>query len=935
MTILRTYARTAKSPRRARQAVKTGNSRKGMRQAITALVAACCVILLGGCHNTGTAVSVQVQPTSSVSLDEGQSINFTATVANDTLNKGVSWSVNQSTTTGGCSGSGCGTLSNVTNASVTYTAPTGLSAGISVTLTVASVTQPSATATATINVVLPPQFTTTTLPNAANGMPYNQTLTVTGGVTPLTFSLKSGSTLPQGLSLTTSGTIVGKPSVPALNQPALQSSFTIVVTDNSSQNGTLPTTPVSVSQSYTISVSPPAPLSISTTSLPAAISNTKYAPPAIAAIGGVPPLRWSVTGGTLPPGLALGTTSGQITGVIPAGTTPGAYSFTVQAQDQTLLTNQSAQQTLSITVQNPQPLAITTTALPSGTTGTAYNFSLQASGGIAPYAWTVVSGQPPSGLTLRSNGLLSGTPVLVTPSDTFMVQVQDSEVTPQTTPPQTLSISIVAGSGNDNSLISGAYSFLFNGFDSSGSVMIAGTLTADGNGTITGGIEDSNRISGVVTGIPLTGSYSLGSDGRGTMQLVSTNPSTKITLTTDYRLVVDSTNTIHFIQDNDITTAGVATDTVGTHGEGILRPVVGAASAANFIGNYAFLFSGQDASAKPAALGGLLNADGVSKLIPAAGGVGSDLNDNGTFSAQNASGSYSLSSSNRGSASLLFEVPGKSQTTLQFALYFVSATDYFFVELDMASTAQSPIFYRLSGEMIGQPSGVAFSNASLTGSSVATGSAVNGNNASVLAGLLTSAGNGSANLTYDENNGGTVGAQAFPGTYVVASNGRTAFTGLGSRVAVAYLTGPGQGFLLGSDAGVTTGLLEQQTGITTFSTASIQGGYTLSTSFPAETQVPNLVGQVNSDGLGSITGVVDEIDPPTPASPEGKANLNQSSIAHINFVGTNGRSTASTNAPIGMPAAMIMYIVSPAHFRAISGDSNPNNGHPEVFFFDH
>ncbi len=135
---------------------------------------------------------MQVQPSSSISIDEGQSVNFTATVANDTLNKGVSWSLNQSSGSGGCSGSGCGTLSNVTNASVTYVAPTGLSAGQSVTLTVASVAQPSATTTATISVVLPLTFTTTTLPNGANGVPYNQTITVTGGVAPLTFSLAIG-----------------------------------------------------------------------------------------------------------------------------------------------------------------------------------------------------------------------------------------------------------------------------------------------------------------------------------------------------------------------------------------------------------------------------------------------------------------------------------------------------------------------------------------------------------------------------------------------------------------------------------------------------------------------------------------------------------------------------------------------------------------------
>ena len=924
------------------------NRRAAVRWLLVTFGAVCAAIFLAGCHSSGTAVTVQILPATSVSLDEGQSINFTATVANDTLNKGVTWSVTQASTSGSCSGSGCGALSNVTNSSATYTAPTSLAAGISVTLTVASVTQPSATTTATVSVVLPPQFTTTVLPNAANGVAYNQTITVTGGVAPLTFSLQSGSSLPAGLSLTTSGTIVGKPSVPTLGQPALPATFTVLVSDNSSHNGTLPTTPVSVAETYTISVAPPAALSIGTTSLPGAISNTKYTPPAIAAIGGVPPLTWSVVSGTLPAGLALSPTSGQITGIIPAGTASGNYSFTVQAQDQTLPSpGQTARQALSINVQAPQPLAVTTTVLPSGTTATAYSIPLQASGGIPPYTWTITSGLPPSSLTLGSNGILSGVPVLATTSpDQFTVQVQDSEVVPPAPVSQALALSINAGSSNGNSLITGAYSFLFNGFDSAGTVMIAGTITADGNGNITSGIEDSNRfssgtVSAIVTGIALTGSYSLGPDGRGTMQLVATNPNTKVTLTTDYRLVVDSTNAIHFIQNNDITTPGVGTDTLGTHGEGILKPVLGTSGPGNFVGNYSFLFSGQDTSGKPAALGGVLHADGISTLIPAAGGVASDLNDAGTVTSQNITGSFSLAANNRGTATLLFEIPGKSQTTLTFAFYFVSPTDFFFVELDQTLALQAPIFYRLSGEMIGQPSAVAFSNASLAGSSVATGSALNGSNASVMAGLLTSTGGGNAGFTYDENSGGTVDSPAFPsGTYVVATNGRVTFSGLGSsaaqtRLATAYLTGPGQGFLLGSDTNVTTGLLEQQTGITTFSTSSIQGGYTLSAAAPAETAVPNLLGQVSSDGSGSLTGIIDEITPPASGTPEGQANLDESLIAHINFVGSDGRSTVTTNSPVGFPATMVLYVVSPAHFRAISADSNPGNAHPEVFFFDH
>jgi hypothetical protein len=906
------------------------------RRSLAALLFVCgAILILSGCHSSAAGITVQILPNSSISMDEGQSFKFTATVANDIHNQGVTWSLTQSTV---CSGSGCGTLANVTNSSVTYVAPGNLTAALSVTLTAASASAPTATTTAAISIVIAPTFTTTVLPNGANGVPYNQSITVTGGVSPVTFSLQPGSSLPPGLALNSSGSIVGKPTAPAVNQPTQQFSFTVVATDTG-------TPPLGVAEPYTISVTPPPALAIITTSVPAGVANTKYTG-SISTTGGVSPLTWTLLPGTgvtpfntLPPGLGLGTNSGLISGVIPQGTASGTYNFKVQVQDSSLPGGQVLQQSLSIGVTQPAALTISTTVLPSGTTATAYNAPLLASGGIGPYTWSVTSGQLPSGLTLAPDGTISGIPVLATTApDQFTVKVQDSEAIPVTVS-QPLSISITAGSTNGNLLINGSYTFLFNGFDSNGSVAIAGSIATDGNGNITSGEEDSNRVgaNNLITAIPLLGSYSLGSDGRGTMRLTAINPTTGVTLTTDYRIVLDSSGTIHLIQNNDITTAGVGTDTLGTHGEGIMKPIVGNFSSVSFNGNYSFLFAGQDNSAKPAALAGAIRADGNGNITSAAGGVSSDFNDNGAFSSQNLSGSFSVGSmNNRGTAEFLFQISGKSASTLQFAFYFVSPSDIYFVETDSSLTALSPVYYRLSGEMLLQNSSYVFANTSLTGTSVATGGGLNGNNESVLAGLLTSAGTGSAALTYDENNGGAITSPSpsFAGTYSVAGNGRVPFTSLGSRAAVAYLTGPGQGFLLGSDAAVTTGLLEQQSG-GPFAPLSVQGGYTLSTSLPVETNAAGLLGQASSDGAGSVTGIVDEIDPPAMSTPEGKPNLDQSLIAHINFIGSNGRGTATTNSPTGMPANVVFYVVSPAHFRAISADSNPGNSHPDVLFFDH
>ncbi|MHB1500010.1 MAG: G1 family glutamic endopeptidase [Candidatus Dormibacteria bacterium] len=71
------------------------------------------------------------------------------------------------------------------------------------------------------------------------------------------------------------------------------------------------------------------------------------------------------------------------------------------------------------------PLAVTTTSLPQGAAGTPISDSLAATGGTAPYRWQIISGALPSGLTLDSNGLISGY-TEQSGTATFQVQVTDS-----------------------------------------------------------------------------------------------------------------------------------------------------------------------------------------------------------------------------------------------------------------------------------------------------------------------------------------------------------------------------------------------------------------------------------------------------------------------------------------------------------------------------
>jgi len=71
---------------------------------------------------------------------------------------------------------------------------------------------------------------------------------------------------------------------------------------------------------------------------------------------------------------------------------------------------QTASVTLPLT-ENPAPLTITTTNLPPATVGIPYAYTLAAVGGTKPYTWTLTSGTLPAGLSLSSDGVISGTPV--------------------------------------------------------------------------------------------------------------------------------------------------------------------------------------------------------------------------------------------------------------------------------------------------------------------------------------------------------------------------------------------------------------------------------------------------------------------------------------------------------------------------------------------
>jgi hypothetical protein len=512
---------------------------------------------------------------------------------------------------------------------------------------------------------------------------------------------------------------------------------------------------------------------------------------------------------------------------------------------------------------------------------------------------------------------------------------------------QAQSFSVQTGAGNGT--LSGHYAIVLNGFKSGSPFILVAALIADGSGNITAGKLDVNYGQGepndstlchgdrncpIAETIQSPGSlYDLSSgNGLGTMTLATVdyygNPHT-------YKFSI-SVSGNGCVPNPSLSACGrlIERDPSNpqTYGSGVLKVQDSQYFSVSsfFPGNFALLATGEDPSGSRYAAVGALGTNPGTRVDVDCNGNGWRLpycpltvNDNGHVATSTFRGSFSADiDPNVGRGNFLnLGFPGDPSgyctgvgTTFpcSYAYYVINRQEMVLISADPLSKPANMAIW-LANRQTASSWGVSSING---GTAVELSAASSTSTADVSVGIFSANGSGHANLSSDENNGGALSHQTSSGTYSVDPTGRNTgkvtlngFTQLAPAAAL-YLYNMDAGYLLGSDAEVTAGVMEPQTG-SPFSNRSVSGNVIGSTAWPTVSGVTNSVTSLFANGGGSIVGTQYTSGP---SGPGGPANL-----ALTYQIDSTGRAVVLRNGT----QFGILYVVGPKKFVLLPNGNAP------------
>jgi hypothetical protein len=511
--------------------------------------------------------------------------------------------------------------------------------------------------------------------------------------------------------------------------------------------------------------------------------------------------------------------------------------------------------------------------------------------------------------TISSQGIYTA-PLIPPPGQSVTITAASQSVSTQT---QSVTVSVIFG----NAVLQGSYAFSTSGrvVASNGFFARAGSFTAScsascAQGTLIGGLEDTNNAGVVTTQRPFTGTFAVGPDGRGTMQFCEgiLTTCTAGATTATFRIVVISANKAQIIEFGSQTTSG---GEINLQDQSIFG--IGNGSLA---GTYSFDFSGVSPGATFESAIGEFTANGNGNILAAAAGAtpGSiDINTGSASSTQSLTASqYTISQNGRGTVTL---------GSLNFSFYLVSASRVKFIETDSGAASI------LVGDAFKQQTSLpcVWGSNLLNGANVFETSGTSQSSGVGDVGLLTANGTGGiTSVSIDENNLNNAtpvsSVSSFGGSYTVDSCGRGTIAVAGHSyvfypISTSNVVLPN--FVVQeTTAGVAAhGFMIQQLQPTppSFGNSSFSGSYSIYlggvAGSPARRQ--DILGQLTANGTGSVTA--------------GTLDLNNFGVTQTltpqTGVYTNVAATGRTTVQLSPTRNLVLYFVNPTLIYALDTDS--------------